>query len=128
MTAVILSFARDGAPETSIARRLRLTDPLHVGCQSAQEAVLAAQLLMACALPRLDRLEVAPATREREGSPPVPTVIVDDRGLYIIASADVMRRIAVTLDDNGRKGAALDLLRACDQAEALAAHYQRSVH
>ncbi len=36
-----------------------------------------------------------------------------------------MRRIAVTIDQAGRKGAALDLLRACDEAEALAAASER---
>lgn len=119
MTALVLPFT---------PAALRPPAPLNVGCQSADEAMLACQLLLACAPPRRDALEAAPAVKKALHSPWSPIVIVDDRGLHIIASADVMRRIAVTLDQAGRKGAGLDLLRAADDAEALAAHMQRGGH
>lgn len=90
------------------------------------EAVLAAQLLTACAPGRADRLDTVAAVKKREGSPWQPIVIVDDRGLNIIASADAMRRLAVVVDAAGRQGAALDLMQAADDAEALASHMQRS--
>lgn len=93
--------------------------------EAADETVLAAQLLMACAPGRADKLDCCPAVKKREGDPWQALVIVDHRGLSIIASADVMRRMAVVVDGAGRMGAALDLMNACDQAEALSAHMQR---
>ena len=110
-------------------RPMSASPGLHlVGTEPADELMLAAQLLLACAPPRLDRFDAVPAVKKAAGSPWMPVVIVDDRGLSIIASADVMRRLAVTIDSAGRKGAALDLLGAADQAEALAAHLQRGGH
>lgn len=94
----------------------------------ADEAVLAAQLLLACAPGRPDKLEAAPAVKMRQGAPTQPIVIVDDLGLLVVASADAMRRIAVVIDAAGRQGAAHDLLQACDQAEALASHLQRGMN
>lgn len=122
MTAIVLPFVALKGPAAP-----PVPDPLHVGVQTAEEAILSTQVLLACAPPALDRLEVAPAVVDRQGLPIRAVVIVAARRLDIIASADVMRRIAVTVDHAGRKGAALDLLQACDQAEALAAHCQRSV-
>lgn len=98
------------------------------GAAPVDEAVLAAQLLLACAPPRLDKLEADPAVIKREGVAWMPVVIVDDRGLQVIASADAVRRIAVAVDVAGRTGAALDLMQAADQAEALAALMQRGAN
>lgn len=129
MTAIVLNLdaARRGASAAADQVAVR-TGPATVSIQSAQEALLLGQLLLACAPPRLDRLEATPAVRQREGSAPAGLVIVTDRDVHIIASADTMRRLAVRIDDAGRTGAALDLLRACDQAEALAAHLHRSLN
>ena len=124
MTALVLPFGRTAPPPPPMA----IPANLNVGCQSADEAMLACQLLLACAPPRRDALDAAPAVKKSLHQPWTPIVIVDDRGLHIIASADVVRRIAVTIDQAGRKGAALDLLRACDDAEALAGHMQRGGH
>lgn len=93
--------------------------------EAGDETILAAQLLLACAPGRPDRLECCPAVKKREGAPWQALVIVDHGGLSIIASADVMRRMAVIIDSASRQGAALDLLNACDQAEALSSHMQR---
>ena len=79
--------------------------------------------------PRRDRLDAVPAVERGIGRPWTGLVIVDlGKAGYVNATADVMRRVAVTLDHGGRKGAALDLLNACDLAEALAADLQSGVH
>lgn len=122
MTALVMPFRRDPLrpPPGDPART--------VGCQSADEALLAAQLLLACAPPSLDRLDACPAVQMRQGAAVQPIVIVDNRGLQVIASADVMRRIAVTLDASSRQGAALDLMQAADQAEELSRQIQKGAH
>lgn len=122
MTALVVPFARDPLRPPPAA------DVDAIGCQSADEACLAAQLLLACAPPSLDRLDAAPAVQMRQGDPVRAIVIVDNRGLHVIASADAMRRIAVTVDHAGRAGAALDLMQAADQAEALARALQRGAN
>jgi hypothetical protein len=124
MTALVVPFTRDPLPASKPAPLVALS----VGVQTAEEAQLSAQLLMACAPGKPDRLEATACILKREGGACVPIVGVDDRGLVVIASADVMRRIAVTIDAAGRKGAALDLLQAADQAEHLAALFQQSLH
>ncbi len=103
---------------------LHLVEP----AAEADETILAVQLLTACAPPRFDRLEAAPAVKMRQGAPVQAIVIVEADHLHLIASADVMRRMAVVVDGAGRTGAALDLMQAADQAEALAGALQRGAH
>lgn len=84
------------------------------------EPDLADRLMSALFRPRaLDRLDVAPATVLRAGSLYRPVVIVSLSDHPLIFSADAARRIAVTLDAAHRTGAALDLMQAADDAEAL---------
>lgn len=136
MTATIHAFApapdaqaHVGGPLRGLPMRgARPTLELIPNAGAGDEAVLASQLLLACAPGRPDKLEAAPAVKMRQGEPTQPLVIVDDRGLMIIASADAMRRIAVLIDGSGRQGAALDLMQAADQAEALASHLQRGAN
>lgn len=106
-------------------RGARPTLELVPTAEADDETILAAQLLLACAPGRPDRLDCCPAVKKREGFAWQALVIVDHGGLSIIASADVMRRMAVVIDSAGRRGAALDLMNAADQAEALSAHMQR---
>lgn len=121
MTAILLPFAAPSAPTSQLP-------PRRLAAQTAEEAVLVAQVLLACAPPRADRLDCKAAVIQSEHAPWRPAVVVPSRGLEVIASTDTMRRIAVSLDDAGRNRAALDLLAACDEAEALAAHMLRSVN
>lgn len=126
MTAVVLPFE---APAARIAPPLVVRTALpSVRVQSIEEGLLLAQLLVACAPPRMDGLTATPAVRQREGSPPRGVVIVTDRDAHLIGAADTMRRLALEVARAGREGAAHDLLRACDQAEALAAHVHRSLN
>lgn len=126
MTAVVLPF-EPPHPRSGAALAVR-TAPPSIRVQTAEEGVLLAQLLLACAPPRMDGLTATPAVRQREGAPPRGVVIVTDRDAHLIASADAMRRLAHEVARGGREGAAHDLLRACDQAEALAAHVHRSLN
>lgn len=96
---------------------------------STSEPDLALRLMQALFRRRaLDRLDVAPATVMRAGGlyRPVVIVSIDDRPL--IFSADAARRIAVTLDAAGRKGAALDLMQSADDAEALSHAIKGRLH
>lgn len=127
MTAIVLPFAVQPS-STATPPTHALRPATRIACQSAEEAGLAAQLLLACAAPRHDRLDAVPTLMKREGQPYRPLVVVHWGGLDVIASADAMRRIALTIDFAGRQGAALDLLGACDTAEALANQLQRSHH
>lgn len=108
------------------ARQPALT--LRVDAAPADEAVLASRLLLACAPPSMDQLDAAPAVQMRQGDCVRPIVVVDNRGLHIIASADAMRRMAVVIQGAGREGAALDLLQAADQAEELARKLQQGAN
>lgn len=120
MTATLHTLPSRGSPDGPA---------LHlVGTAEADELTMTASMLMACAPPRLDRLEVTPGVIKREGHPWMPVVIVADRGLDLIGSADFMRRIAVAIDAAGRQGAALDLMQGADQAETLASHMQRGMN
>lgn len=137
MTCIVLPFTVEPRPPATGAvvdfppRERTASLPFRhtrVGCQTADEAHIAARLLLACAAPRLDRLDATAMLMKREGQPYRALVVVHWGGLDVIASADAMRRIAVNVDFAGRQGAALDLLQACDQAEALADQMQRSHH
>ncbi len=93
------------------------------------EPDLALRLTAALFRPRaLDRLDTCPAVVKRAGQAFRPTVIVmvDDREL--IFSADAARRIALTIDGAGKRGAALDLMQVADLAEALAAKLEGKLH
>ncbi|WP_312782042.1 hypothetical protein [Brevundimonas sp.] len=93
------------------------------------EPDIAQRLTAALFRPRaLDRLETCPAAVKRVGQAYRPTVIVmvDDREL--IFSADAARRIALTIDAAGKRGAALDLLQVADTAEALARKLEGGLH
>lgn len=133
MNATIHAFAPSPAAQAHVTGPLRGLPirgrrpalELIPGAAEGDEAALLAQLLIACAPGRPDKLDAAPAAKMRQGAPVQPIVIVNDRDLLIAASADVMRRLAVAIDGAGRRGAALDLLNACDQAEALASQIQR---
>ncbi len=134
MSATIHDFVPSPAAKASIrtgsgVAPQRSAPALHlVTTAEADELTLLAQLLMACAPPRRDAIEACPAVKKREGFPWQGVVMIEDRGLTLIASADAIRRMAVAVSSAGRAGAALDLMQAADQAEALAAHYQRGTN
>lgn len=96
---------------------------------SLSEPDIGQRLTQALFRPRaLDRLETCPAVVKRAGQPYRPTVIVmiDDREL--IFSADAARRIALTIDRAGKRGAALDLIQVADLSEALAHKLEGKLH
>lgn len=119
MTAIAFSTdADDQAPEVWAIGKL-LTE------QSAGD--VARQLIACVVVQPIDKLDGLPLVRMRQGAPPLPIVQVRLDGHDYVLSADHARRVALELDGpHRRKGAALDLLQLCDDAEAVAARIARA--